>query len=204
MGISGKCDFEDFVAIHSPEEVLDKYQVYANGHGLVPLKIESLKELVVYYPYLTPIICSDKETGGKVHLSEKSYIDREEEEWLTRKLDDLVRYYKKCKRNKTEFSREEALKLIKWGGETELPYETELINRVIELGGKATIEGIHDPSHDRMRDEWYQLMLDNGWSEDQVYKWVYGWQRWFDKLKINSDNYSKDGAYQQQKLRMEE
>jgi len=200
MGISGKCDFEDVVDIHSPEEILSKYKIYADKNSLVPLKIETIKELVVYYPYLVPMMSSSKEDGGKIHLSSKSYIDQEEEERLQSKLDELKRYYRKCKRKKTNFDANEAFKLIGIFADVPQKYEVELVNRVAELGNEATFEGVHTPAHERMRDKWYQLMIDNGWAEDQAYGWVYGWKRWFDRIGIKSDDYNKDGSYQQQTL----
>lgn len=177
---------------NTPEEILEKYQVYAYGNDIVPLRMESKKDLVAYYPYLTTMVYSNKEEGGRIHLSDKSYIDIEEEERLNRKINDLKKYYKKCKRNKEEFDKNKALELICWLEEPK-PYHIELVNRVAEFGNKATIENIHDPFHDRMREEWYQLMLDNGWGEQRAYRWVYGWQRWSQRL--NADEYG-DNTYQ--------
>ncbi len=183
MGISGKSDFQDWCEMHNtPEEILEKYKVYAYGNDIVPLRMESKKELVAYYPYLVTMMFSNKEDGGHIHLSQRSFIDIEEEERLDYKIKDLKKYYNKCKRKKEKFDKNKALERILFLGEPE-PYEIELVNRVAELGDKATFENLHDSFHDRMRDEWYQLMLDNGWNKWTAYRWVYGWHRW--ALKMN-------------------
>lgn len=188
MGISGKCDFQDQVEMfRSPEEILDKYQVYANEHELIPLKIKSKKDLVAYYPFLVAFMFSNKETGGHIHLSKRSYIDEEEDEWMKWKLDELKRYYRKCKRNKVEFDDKEAMKLISFYEPVE-DYKLELLRRVKMFGNRATSEGVHDPMHDHMRKQWFDLMLENGWEKWTAYRWVYGWDRWLLLEEKNDSN----------------
>ena len=114
MGISGKSDFQDIVEMHySAEEILSKYKIYASINDIIPLKIETKKDLVAYYPYLVSVMSSNKEEGGVIMLY-KSYIDMEEEKSLTYKLNDLIKYYKKCKRKKIPFDKNEALKKINY------------------------------------------------------------------------------------------
>lgn len=195
MGISGRSDFQDIVEMHySAEEILSKYDIYANINDIIPLKIETKKDLIAYYPYLVSAMSSNKEEGGVIRLCQKSYIDMEEEKSLTYKLNDLIKYYKKCKRKKMPFDKNEALKKINYyAGDYPQQYEIDLVNRVAELGTKATIENIHDPMHDRMRKEWFDYMVESGWNEDIAYRWIFGWSRWLNRSKKVEDNNDNNG-----------
>ena len=176
MGISGKCDFEDTCVMY--DNILDKYKIYAYGNEIIPLEMKSKKDLVAYYPYIVSLMVHDG-----IHLSKQSFIDSEEQENMQWRLDKLIKYYKKCKRKKIEFDKNEALKEICWINVDEPePYEIELVDRVAEYGVNATIDNLHDSMHDMMRNEWYALMLDNGRDEDRAYRWVYGWQRWLSRM----------------------
>ena len=94
--------------------------------------------------------CHDGEIN--IILSDKSFVDIEEQEWLQLKLDILLKYRRKCKRKKQPFDRYEAERILSWRiGDKPEPHVMELIDRVEELGDKATVEGIHDPMHDGMR-----------------------------------------------------
>ena len=184
MGLSGKSDFEDWCCMHNtPQEIIDKYQVFVGKHDLVPLGIRSEKDLVAYYPYLIGMICGSKDGMGIIHLSDESYIDIEEREHMQLKMDYVKKYYRRCKRKKQKFDKEEALKLIGWY-EPYKQYETDIVERVAKSGEKASTERLHDPMHERMRNEWYTLMVDAGWDKDQAYRWVYGWRRWIEKSKL--------------------
>lgn len=191
--ISGKSDFQDWCEMHNtPDEIINKYNIYC-GDNIVPLKIESKKDLVAYYPYLTTLIVFDKETGGKVYLSHDSFIDREERERLQWKLDEIKKYRRKCRRKKVPFNKDEAIKLISPFYNTDAPYLLEIVDRVMKNGDKATIDGIHDPFHERMREKWFDIMVSNGWDEKTAYIWVYGFKRWMDifEREENDDNNSQ-------------
>ena len=182
MGISGKCDFEDTCSMfNTPQEILEKYQVYAYDNDIVPLKMETEKDLIAYYPYLVTLMCCNKEEGGIIHLSHESYIDSEEREHMEYKLNEIKRYYRKCKRKKQPFDKDEALKLLSWYGSKPKDYEIAIVDRVAELGENATVEDLHDKIHDHMRKEWLDLMIKAGWDKRVAYKWVYGWLRGFKK-----------------------
>ena len=188
-GISGKSDFQDFCEMHhTPEEVLEKYDIYARVDDIIPLKMESKKDLVAYYPYLTSIVCSSKDERGVVKLSDQSYIDGEEQERLDWRIEKLIKYYKKCKRKKRVYDPNEALQEICWVSIDEpQKYEIDLVNRVAELGEKATTEDIYDPWCDKKRRQWYDLMIKNGWAKEIAYRWIYGWRRWVAKLKSKEE-----------------
>lgn len=196
----GKSDFSDFCEMHhSPEEVINNFEVYVGVDSIIPLRITSKKDLVAYYPYITAIVTSNNGVGC-IHLSSVSQIDSAEEESLQFNLDTLKRYYRKCKRKKEPFDKTEAMSLIHWFNDEPKEYEIQLVDRVAKLGEKATIEGIHKPYSDRMRKQWYDLMLDNGWEETKAYRWVYGWQRWIDKMK--ADKYGE--GYVQERLDLDD
>ena len=181
MGLCGRSDFEDICSMHyKPEEILEKYQVYADANAIIPLKMESEKDLVAYYPFLVTLMYSNKEEGGCIRLSPECYIDFEERERIQWRYDEVLKYYKKCKRKKEEFDKNHALMLICWHEEPE-SYQIELVNRIAELGAKATIDDLHDEMHDRMRKQWFELMVENGWNENTAYRWVYGWKRFLQK-----------------------
>lgn len=185
MGISGKCGFEETVEMNGADEILEKYQVFIPRHELVPLNMRSKKDLVAYYTYGTSMIAYGND-GGKIVLSSESYIDTEERERLGWYYETLMKYYRKCKKNKTKFDKDEALKQIVMFPPAQ-DYQIELVNRVArqfeDPTMKASIKGIHDPMHDHMRQQWYDLMIEHGWEEDEAYRWVYGWKRWLDKIK---------------------
>ena len=201
MGISGKSDFEDYVCMHNtPQEILDNYDIYpqsADGTHVLPLKFEKPEDFIPYYPYLTAMIWHDNETKrGKIILSRRSFIDAEETDHLESEMRWIKRYYRKCKRKKVEFNKDKVLEKIAFFG-VNSPEQIEIVNRVAEKGNKATIEDIHDETHDHMRKKLYDLMVSNGWNEDISYKWVFGINRWMEKLKaekaekINDNNSEK-------------
>ena len=180
--ISGKSDFEDFCEMHhTPEEVIKNYKVFVGNHTIVPLRMESKKDLVAYYPYCMSLMSKD-ENGGIVILQDKPFLDYEEQEHLSWKMDSVQKYWRKCKRKKVPFDRNKALSLIAFPYDDPRSDEIELVNRVSELGDKATTEDIHDRYHDNRRKEWLELMVDNGWDENVAYKWIFGWKRFLEKL----------------------
>ena len=175
---SGKCDvYDTIVMIHDIED-FSKVNIYRHSEDVVPLRIDSEKDLAPFYPFLTAMmVCCNGYMS--VTLSDKSFVDIEEAEWLQWKLDDLQKYWRKCKRKKIPFDRDEAERLVSWRlGDKPEPHVMELISRVEELGDKATIDDIHDPIHDRMRQELLSEMVRLGWDENDAYKWCFGFARW--------------------------
>lgn len=180
MGISGKCDLQDFLS-----DITDfsKIKIHACGHELIPLRIDSRKDVIPYYPYLVAIGNGDKDGNRIMHISSESFIDCEEKEWLTNDMNRIKKYYRKCKRNKLPFDDKEAKELI-WGFLDGFPdYKQEIIDRVKEYGEKATIDGIHDRIHENMRKQLYDLMIKEGWEEPLAYRWVYGWSRYLKRCR---------------------
>lgn len=183
MSISGKCDFSDTVELYGADKILSGYEIYAAHNDVIPLKFEKPADLIAYYPYIVGMMYGDNKKGcGIIHLSERSYIDIEEEENMKWRLDTVKRIWRRCKRKKIPFDRAAAEKELCLLNEPMSGYKKEIIDRVEKLGDKATVEDIHDEWHDRMRKEWYELMVTNGWDEVTAYRWVFGWKRYLTRI----------------------
>lgn len=186
MGLSGKCDFQDTVEIYGADNIINNFRIYAGEHRIVPLAFKEPKDLIPYYPYIVGLMCKNNDSGT-IWLAEESFIDSEERSWLEWDLEYLKRYWKRCKRKKVPWDDAEAKKLISFYN-WELPeHKKQLVERVKTFGKKATIKGLHDPSHDNMRKELYDLMVSTGWDDDISYRWVYGWDRWLDREREKKD-----------------
>lgn len=161
---SGKCDvYDTLVGIHeyTDEELKNNVDIYI-GNVRTPLRIESKKDLIPYYPHLISVGSFDNEKRkSTIFITSKSHVDYEEEDILNWRLKDLLRIYNRCKRKKIEFNTDEAVKKITWNGWNEEAYK-ELAKRVKEYGKKATIDGIHLRMHERYRQELVGTMIKNG------------------------------------------
>lgn len=179
---SGRCDLYDVLVDIREITDFSKVKIYAANNSIVSLRIDSQKDLMPYYPYLIAISVGNSDGTQIIHLSEKSYVDTEEEEHLTWDLDELKRYYRRQKRKHEPFNSDEALKKISFfDGDAE--YKKELVNRVKEFGEKATIEDIHIPFMDTMRQRLYEDMVAAGWNDDRAYEWCFGWKRHWTRVK---------------------
>ena len=94
---SGKCDFCDMCDIHNVDNIL-KSNVYI-GWNIIPLKFETKKDLIPYYPYLVSLSATTNGVG-EIRLSTESYVDRSERESLELYTKECQRYVNKCKRKK--------------------------------------------------------------------------------------------------------
>ena len=177
---SGRCDLYDTIEIFGVEKILSKYKIYDQRH-ILPLEVKEQKDLIPYYPYLVAAMFSTKEDGGTIYLSSESYVDINEREHIQWDLDTLLRYWRKCKRKKELFDKEKALRSITLFFNDE--YKMQLVDRVTEMGDKATIDDLHGRIHDGMRKDLFDEMIKNGWSEDKAGTWVYGWRRWYKEIK---------------------
>lgn len=166
---SGKCDVYDHLGDKSDEYIANS-DIYF-GYEAVPLRINSQKDLMPYYPHLVCMaICSN----GKhvVNITERSFVDTEEEEILNCDLEELKRLRRSKKRKHEEFIPKDAVnKLSIFFNHTE--YKIELANRVAESGDKATIDDIHIPFSDYYRRILYEDMIAAGYTERFARWWVY-------------------------------
>lgn len=174
---SGKCDVYDCYSDYSDDRLKQsKFYISTKDGRVHLLKIESQKDLAKYYPYLTSMAYGEKDGGAVVIITSTSFIDREEKEFLDYDLKALLKYYKKCKRNKIEFNDKEAADSISWFGDLS-EAQKRLIQRVKKQGEKATTDGLHRPMQEYYRKEWFECLIDFGYEEFKAREIVYGWER---------------------------
>lgn len=175
----GKCDVCDSFSDRSDEYLQNsKFFIYGADHRNHQLVINNQKDLAKYYPYLTCSMGADK-NGACVHITSQSFIDSEEAERISWAKDALIKYYKKCKRNKTQYTVDEAIKASVLFNPSN--WEIELARRVGEAGDKAETKDLHTSIHEYFREHWYEELVRQGYDEDEAYKWVYGWERYWNK-----------------------
>ena len=183
---SGKCDVYDSLVMINDVTDFSNVRIYASDNHIIPLRIDSQKDLIPYYPYLVVMMSSIKDEGISVHLSEKSYVDTEEEGRLQWRLDQLKKYYRRCKRNHQPYDEKEAIKKICVWDVAE-GYEIELVDRVKIDGEKATYIGVHIPMFDEMRKKLYDEMISAGYNKFESKLWCFGW-RDVDELLKDDEN----------------
>lgn len=86
---SGKCDFCDQIEIFGLDMIL-KSKVYV-GNSDIPLELKSLEDCIPYYPYVVSASFTDKEIGGVIYLTAKSWVDIEEERYGYMRMHDYYR-----------------------------------------------------------------------------------------------------------------
>ena len=172
---SGKCDFCDIVEIHNVDNIL-KSNVYI-GWNIIPLRFETEKDLIPYYPYL---VASNATTNGveEIRLTSESYVDRQERENLELYTKECQKYVNKCKRKK------EFCDISHFDKENDYGYNEiyqEIISRLLMVGFekdfKFTLDGIYLSSAERYRKELYKEMINNEWDENKAKLWCFGWRK---------------------------
>lgn len=175
---SGKCDLYDHFAIacggddNKLQQEIERTDFYipTSDGRLHRLKIENEKDLAPYYPYLTVFSVGSHEGRQCIHLSSKSFIDREEQERLNWNLKDALKEYNKCKRKKILFIPEEYIK-NSWYEMSR--YQEEMVYRVAKYGNKATTEGLHTPIHDYYRKELAEELERLGYNDWFIRQWLF-------------------------------
>lgn len=192
---SGKCDFWDhlFSSTDDEEKAFDKFngtklyirQALPEDFNLnkaleekvnIPetyykkIEYDCIEDLIPYYPYLIVMAYYDNTDvrSSVVCLSEKSFVDIEESEFLNRWLGQIIKEYKKCKRKKVDFSPTDVLSKISIF-RTNDAIMMELCNRVKEKGTKANIDGLHLNGHN-----WYRKELKKEMIKHDIDPIVYG------------------------------
>ncbi len=175
---SGKCDLCDSIEIVGMDKFLKECEIYTKTSDLVPLKIESEKDLVPFYPYLCWLM-----TNNKYYLCEDNFINEEENEIKEWYLKEIIKEYKKAKRNKVEFNPKY------WGGREEI--WDSVVEIVRKKGEKTTLEDledIHTTMAEVYRKYWYEELIRVGWREDQAFHCAYGLRRFIQRtIKENDD-----------------
>ena len=176
---SGKCDFYDgFVAIHSDgedEKILEnlkKLNLYVCGKDgrYYLVKSDTIKDIVKYYPYLEGIACYDVETGFNIYLSSSSFIDQEERQHREYKVEDVKKYWRKCKREKKLFDPDECAESLWWSDKDAI---RTIAERIDEDGNKAEFDDLHYPLWEYFRKEWFEEMVKVGYSEREAFRWCF-------------------------------
>lgn len=176
---SGKCDFYDgFVAIRCDGEEskileeLPKLKLYVRGRDGREHRVKSdtIMDIAKYYPYLESIMMGDKD-GTVIILASDSFIDQEEAEHRDWKVEYILKYWRKCKRNKKPFVVTECLDELSWL--TQTPQLEEMVRRVEKDGDKAEFDDIHSNMHEYYRRKWFEEMVRVGYTEVQAYNWCF-------------------------------
>lgn len=165
---SGKCDWFDTVELHGMDNIL-KSKIYL-GWNPVPLRIDSEKELVPYYPHLVRLAASENGIGI-FRLTDESYVDRDERERLKWYLEDATKYVNQCKRKKKEVD-------LDYYNSKPYEFNKEVKTKILErVANKDTdISDIHLPVYERYRQELYKEMLRVGWTEKEAKIWCFGFR----------------------------
>ena len=179
---SGKCDFYDSVVmIHCDddptklEDFLAGTSIYIRGKDGREHKVEvrNEKEACLYYPYLTVVAAfSRNENKNTIILSSNSFIDQEEREHIGYYINDVRKYWNKCKRNKEEFTVEKCVEHFAMMWRNSELY-TEIATRFLNNGNKAEFDDIHDNMHEYYRRKWFDEMVRLGWGEYKAFNWCF-------------------------------
>ena len=184
-GYCGKCDLWDSLVMIGKvnDECTDwsnikiyqtKEDSYFNGYSwnnVELLNIKCLKDLLPYAPFI-PILMSHCKDCYTVYIPEKSYIDIMEEErlqWITK---DILKIYKKLKKEHKSITQEEVLKNLSYLCSNEDTVK-EIIKRVIEHPNSFKTDDIRVYICNFYRDRWKEDMIKYGYSEKESYEWCY-------------------------------
>ena len=162
---SGKCDVYDWFCDMSDEHIAS-FNIYPHN-SIVPLNIQSRKDLIPYYPYLV-----SGAIGKEIHLSSRSNVDVEEEDLLKIIRKNILKEYNRCKRKHEEFDPDATAHYMSTF-DIFLPETLEIARRVAKDGSKATIDGIHRKIHEHYRNELLDEMVANGYSKSLSIWWIW-------------------------------
>lgn len=173
---SGKCDVYDWFSEYTDEDI-KKCKIYV-GDECMPLRIDSRRDLMPYYPRLVVLGWGSGKTRS-VRISTESFVDREEREQLEWKLEYAIKIYRRKKRKHEQFNPDKVIE------ETSLfndkVYE-EIVRRVAESGEKATIDGIKISYHEHNRKALYDDMVAAGYDARFARWWI--WHDWKDYSEV--------------------
>lgn len=176
---SGKCDFYDgFVDIGSNDdkekilENLKKLKLYVRGKDgrSHRVKSDTIKDIAKYYPYLQSVLLYDKDNGYRIYLASDSFIDQEERERIGWYVEDVLKYWRKCKRNKIPFIVDECIEALRW---MNIDMIRVVAERVAKDGNKAEFNDIHDSLHEYYRRKWFEELVRLGYTEREAYDWCF-------------------------------
>ena len=190
----GKCDVYDHYGDCSDEYLQNsRFFIWSADGRRHELVINNQKDLAKYYPYLVASAGTDKNSTC-VNISNRCFIDREEEEMIGWVKKALVKYYNKCKRTKASYDKDTALKQACYFEPEE--WEKTLADRVGECGEKANTKDLHRRMHEHYRQCWCKKLIELGYAKDEARMWVYGWERMFNEQKEKKSKEEDIGSTQ--------
>lgn len=185
---SGKCDLYDhFMMIgvdeNTTEEDIEKeiqktdFYIHTKDGKRHHLMINNIYDLIPYYPYLIGTGAYSKE-HSHIELSQRSFVDSEEDEIMSWKMNDLKKMWRKCKRLGVEFNFD-YVKEKQGDYLTTDPNYKRLVELIMDKGDKTELNDIYAANiHSRIseyyRNELYETMISSGYSEVESYYWCFG------------------------------
>ena len=179
---TGKCDFcDDCEMIHNPQEFVEKSEIYL-GDARVMIKEE--KDLIPYYTHIVASACYNKERGNVIHLSNDSFINSEEKEFIAWRIRDVISVFRKAKREKVDVTLDYMKKQkCYWNSDDYLlipiiniiKNNTDIIKVHLSKDWRESerfiiqwlipnyFNDIHDSMHNRHREEFVKFAKENGY-----------------------------------------
>lgn len=173
----GKCDvYDSFIAIQEMDDTSDwsKVSIFQCDEDLNKhdLNIKSYKDLVPYFPHLVQY-SSSRDGEVVACITNKSFVDMENEERINGIYYRAKRYYNRCKRKGIDFDIEEALKHVcfsSFGNDL----EREVCERVKKHPyAKNDLTGLYYSFYEHYKEALMLEMLKSGYTEKQARKWCY-------------------------------
>ena len=171
----GKYDLYDhfFMSGEPVGEQLLKSNIYY-GKNNERLKIETERELALYFPYIPGSIACSHGENQSIWIGGVDYIRRREKEIIDLYVRDAKRERNLCRRKKKEYIPEEVYeKRFGWCRDRDKEQIMEIIRRVGE-GGRQKFDDIRLPSRDHDRNEWYEDLVEKyDYDPEFARKWVW-------------------------------
>ena len=177
--------------IHNPQEIIEKSKIYL-GDARVMIKEE--KDLIPYYTHLVASASYNKEKGNVIHLSRDSFINFEEREHLSWKIQDIISTFRKAKKEKIDVTLDYVKSQKYYWGNGEDFIWSALIDKMKNNMDLIKVHfpkdyrkrsyfiaewlipnyfyDIHDSMHNRYREEFIKFAHENGYrnfDEDGIY-----------------------------------
>jgi len=182
---SGKCDLYDSIGDYNDEDIATKVRIYY-ADSIVPLDIKNQKDIMPFYPFVAGVMFGESDGTRVFHIGRRSYVDEQEEEFVSFAKCSIERYYNKCKRKRVEFTVEDLHPC------TDL--ERKMAEDVMRIGIKNVL--VSDEYHTYMGDYYrkmlYKDMVAAGWDPFIALRWIFGWRRAM-QIEKNLDDFMSEG-----------
>ena len=185
---TGKSDFYDWCEMHNePSKIIKIAKVYL---GDAKVDTTSEKELIPYYTHLIASMACTPDMQS-INLSKESFIDSEEKDFLSWKIELAIKSVRKAKKEKTAFNYDFLMK------QKEMTYETGetfLWRKIIDVINKYPdvikehipassyearnyisnwlipkyFNDVHDSMHNRMREDFVAFAAEHGYSTIKI------------------------------------